>query len=251
MNEMTTLPCSHCGAHVPATVQYCPSCGKPAPSGEATDGSERETLKDAIAPVDVSPPPVEQKPDVRAIVPAPTGLYLDWEPELIALVEEAATLKGTTVEALIRSIVEDELRRFVKKRRGMITLDKATDILGVTKREVVQKINSGELIARKVDGEWMLDKDALGETEKRSGDMAAQLELDLRELANSAGLEGVDLDSLADDSVSATLCYVNQEGVLICPREAWRKLGRKQVLAEAKDAVRRFIRRRDQDLGRI
>lgn len=251
MNETTTSPCSHCGAQVPATVKYCPNCGKPAPSGHEADAGERETLEDAISPAGVSPPPAEVERKAEAIVPAPSGLHLDWEPELIALVEEAATLTGTTIEGLIRAVVEGEVQKIVKKRRGMLTLDQATDLLGGTKREVVQKINSGELFARKVDGEWMIERDSLGEVEKKSGDMTAQLELDLRELANSAGLEGIDFDGLAEDSVSATLCYVNQAGVLVCPREAWRRMGRKRVFTEAKDAVRRYLRRRDRELGRI
>jgi len=250
MSEATTSPCSQCGAEIPADVAFCPSCGSKVADEPDSSAGERDTLTEP-ASVPAEPAPIEAEAPVEAIVPEQPGIVLDWDDELVELVREAAAINRVTVSELIRELVIGEVKTIVAKRRGMISLADAANVLGVTKREIVQRINAGELRARKVDGEWMVDRTTVGETEEKTGDRDAQLELDLRELTASAGLDGLDLDSRTSDSVSATLCYVSQQGVLVCPREAWRKLGHKKVLQEAKDAVRRYLRRRDRDLGRL
>jgi hypothetical protein len=186
-------------------------------------------------------------------VPAPvrSGLVLDWDPELVAVVSEAAKIKGTTVGRMIRALVEPEARKVVLTRRGLMSLAAAAEHLGVAKSEVIAMISSGELKARKIDDEWMIEKASLGGPGMKAGDEAAQTELDLRQLVQASGLQGLETEGAVSDSVSTTLCYVNQEGVLVCPRSVWRRLGRAQVVAEARDAVRRYLRRRDRDAGRI
>ena len=45
--------------------------------------------------------------------------------------------------------------------------------------------------------------------------------------------------------VARTLCFITQDKYLVFPRLAWKRLGHKRVVGEARDAVRRYIRRRD------
>lgn len=261
MSEASIPACPRCGASIPSSLRFCPGCGAAAqPEAGEVDSTQRlhaapaardeapEPAEPAEPERDEAPEPAEPEPEPRA---APKGLVLDWDPELIAVVREAATLKGVSVARLIRDLVEPEARKLVAKQRGLMNLTAAAEFLGVAKSEVVAMISAGELRARKVDGEWMVEKASMGDPEQKEVDMMAQIELDLRQLVQTSGLQALVVDGPASDSLSATLCYVDQDGVLVCPRSAWRRLGRAQVVAEAKDAVRRYIRRRDRDAGKI
>lgn len=245
MSEASIPACPRCGASVPSPLQFCPSCGAPAqPAPPEVDSTQR--LHTTPAARDEALAPAEPAPR-----PAPKGLVLDWDPDLVAVVREAAKIKGVTVARLIRDLVEPEVRKLVAKQRGLMNITAAADFLGVAKSEVIAMISAGELKARKIDGEWLVEKASMGDPEQKEADMMAQIELDLRQLVQTSGLQGIVVEGEASDSLSATLCYVDQDGVLVCPRTAWRRLGRAQVVAEARDAVRRYIRRRDRDAGKI
>jgi hypothetical protein len=255
MSEVTTPACPRCGAPVPSSLQFCPACGA-AVEPEAGTADSTQRLHAAPAALDEarpnSPEPAAAAPLAKTSPSDPAaGPVLDWEPELVAVVLEAAKIKGTTVARMIRELVEPEARKVVAKSRGLMSLATAAEFLGVAKAEVIAMISAGELKARKIDGEWMVEKTGIGDPDRKAGDMIGQIELDLRELVKTSGLQGIAMDGEASESVSATVCYVTQDGVLVCPRSAWRRMGRAQVVAEAKDAVRRYLRRRDRDAGKI
>jgi excisionase family DNA binding protein len=258
MTERTT-PCTHCGSPVSSFEIYCPGCGAPAPTpGDATEDA-RDTL-DGQPPFDAAPDDIvdeaAEAPDEAADAPdeaAPeaAGFWIDWSPEVVAAVEEAARLEGMTAEKLVNTLVLPAVKKIIVSKKGLLTLDQAADRLGITKSEVVKMIASGELKAKKVEGEWKVHEESLRQRASATTSGDDQIELDLRSLAETSGLEGVDFDTDTGGNVSVTACYINQAGVLVCPRAAWRKLGRQQVVSEARDAVRRYLKRRDRELGRF
>lgn len=175
---------------------------------------------------------------------------VEWDPEGLATVRQAAALLGVSLEHLIKAAAEKEAVRVVRSRKGMLDLVAAAEFLGVTRQEVVKLIGGGQLRARRVDGEWMVDEESAREIFHQepvgSEDM---IELDLRELVEANSLSDLETEGDAPETFSLSWCYVNQQGVLICPRAAWRKLGREKVVAEARDAVRRYVRRREEESG--
>jgi hypothetical protein len=255
MSDASIPACPRCGASIPSSLRFCSVCGAPAQPepGEVETTQRLHATPAARQPAEPAPgAEPEPAPDAEPEPPsAPKGLALDWEPEFVAVVREAAKIKGLPAARLIRDLVEPEVRKLVAKQRGLMNISAAADFLGAAKSEVISMITAGELKAHKVDGEWMVEKASMGDPEQKDVDMMAQIELDLRQLVQTSGLQGLLVEGASSDSLSATLCYVDQDGVLVCPRSAWRRLGRAQVVAEARDAVRRYVRRRDRDAGKI
>jgi hypothetical protein len=176
---------------------------------------------------------------------------IEWDPEGLATVRQATALLGVSLDHLVRTAAVQEAARVIRSRKGMLDLAAAAEVLGVTRQEVVKLVGDGKLRARKIDGEWMVDEQSVREHIHQepvgSEDM---IELDLRELVEANSLSGLDADGEAPDEAALSWCYVSQRGVLVCPRAAWRRLGREKVVTEARDAVRRFVKRRDEESGR-
>ncbi len=175
---------------------------------------------------------------------------IEWDPKGLATVRQAAAQLGVSLENFIKVAAEKEAERVVKSRTGMMELNAAAELLGVTRKEVVELVGKGQLRARRVDGEWLVEEQSAKEYfhEEPVGS-EDQIELDLHELVDANALMGLEADGDAPESYSLSWCYVNQQGYLICPRAAWRKLGRQKVMDEAREAVRRFVRRREEESG--
>ncbi len=174
-------------------------------------------------------------------------LGVEWDPKGLATVRQAAALLGTSIEHFVKAASEKEAERVIKSRKGMMDLNAAAEFLGITRKDVIKLIGNGRLRARRIDGEWFVDQESTNEYfhEEPVGS-EDQIELDLRELVEANALMGLETEGNAPDSYSLSWCYVTQHGVLVCPRAAWRKLGREKVVATARDAVRRFVRRREE-----
>jgi len=179
-------------------------------------------------------------------------LTIEWPASGLALVEQAAALSRSSVEEFVRRVAEAEAKRILTSRGALLDLGSAAERIGTTRGEVVRLIGEGKLKARKVEGEWLVDEDGVKDAARREAALESdQIELDLGELVQQAGLAGLALDGDEKSSQGATWCYVSQDGVLVCPRGAWRRLGRKGVLAEAREVVRRYLKRRDREAGKI
>lgn len=244
------ITCPHCDAPLSRDVQFCPNCGAPAPQPRPAESTQPLHTR-SPAPDDDVPDWAREAEDLPTADQEDSGLRLDWESELRSMVEEAAELEGLTVDRFIRALVEPAARKVLRSKKGVVTLNQAADMLGISRKEVIQMISSGRLRARKVENEWKVEKDSIDQDAKATASREDQIELDLRQIVESSGLMGLEAEGKISNTVSATVCYVNQEGMLVCPRAAWRKLGRDKLLAEAKDAVRRYLRRRDRELGRL
>jgi hypothetical protein len=171
---------------------------------------------------------------------------VDWDPEGLALVRQAAAILGVDLEAFVKSGAEAEAVRVIRTRGGWLGIPAAAERLGLSQKEIVERIGDGRLNAKKIEGEWLIDGADIKETAAKTATSSqAQIELDLTQLVQASGLSGVELDGGAPASLSASWCYVTQAGLLVCPRAAWSKLGREKVVAEAREAVGRFVRRRD------
>lgn len=175
---------------------------------------------------------------------------IDWDPKGLAIVRQAAAQVEISLEKFIKVAAEKEAERIVKSRKGLMDLNTAAEHIGVTRKEIIKLVGEGQLRARRIDGDWLVEQESVKEYSHQepvgSEDM---IELDLQELIEANALMGLEADGDAPESYSLSWCYVNQQGYLICPRAAWRKLGRQRVLEVAREAVRRFIRRREDESG--
>ena len=174
------------------------------------------------------------------------GLVFDWEPELLELVEHAAEQQGLSCEEFILEVVEREARRLLAPEKPLVTLDEAASIFDLPRTEVIRRITAGKLRARKLGEEWMVELD---EAPEKKENPLRQIRRELEQLVKTAGLTGLQTEGEVPDSISTTWCFVNQEQILVCPVAAWRKYGHDRVITEAKDALRRFRRRQDRELG--
>lgn len=173
---------------------------------------------------------------------------IEWDPEGLAKAKQAAAIVGTSLEHFIRGAAEKEADRVITSRKGMLDLNAAAELLGVTRKDIIDKVSEGQLRARRIDGEWFIDRESITElAHQQPSGSEEQIELDLRQLVETNALVGLNTEGDAPNSYSLTWCYVNQAGILLCPRATWRKLGRERVFATARDAVRRFVQRREQD----
>jgi hypothetical protein len=237
MNDHATKRCSSCDSAISAEEVLCTNCGAPTLGGArpTAPGTEAEEV-DLNGPDGVEGGSPEPSP----------GLVLDWEPELVDMVERAAGREGLTREEFIRAVVEREARRALKPPQTKMSLDQTANALGVTRTDVIRKITAGKLKAKKVGDEWMVLMD--GAPEKQE-DPLKRIQRELEALIETAGLTGLKSDGDLPDTVSSTWCFVNRERQLVCPTEAWRRYGRNRVMAEARDAIKRFRKSRDRELG--
>ncbi len=171
---------------------------------------------------------------------------VDWDPEGLAQVRQAVAILKASLEEFIKTAAEAEARKVIRLRGGMMDISAVAERLGAPRGHVVSMISSGQLKARKIEGEWLVEQESVDElTKSDPGDQAEQIELDLRELVRANALQGLETEGDAPSSFSLSWCYINQAGVLVCPRKAWRKVGREKVVTEAKSAVRRFLKRQE------
>jgi excisionase family DNA binding protein len=267
-----TKHCTHCGEVIPEISVFCRTCGA-TQSSPLDDGHRTARLHGSAGPRafgdDEGGDESQGEPATRGTDPEaatfgyepldtagldaapPAGLYLDWSPAVVTVVEEAAGLEGLDAQTFVERLVLPTAQKIVATRRDLMSLDEAAELLGIARREVVQMIGSGRLRARKVDGDWRVEKSSVQERGGAATNVDDQIELDLRALVQTSGLAGLETDGPVAQSAAATICYVSQAGVLVCPRAAWRSLGRERIVAEARDAVRRYLRRRERDGGRI
>ncbi len=175
-------------------------------------------------------------------------LTIDWNFKDLAKVKQAAVMLDLSLEEFVMRTAIQEAENVIKSRSGVLSLAAAADFLGVSRGEVIKLISAGNLRAQKLDGEWFVDKESARKACRAEGiEDNDQIELDLRDLVDKTGISGLETKGKLADTASLTWCYVDREGILLCPRAAWRKFGRDRVMAEAKDAITRFIRRRDRD----
>lgn len=175
---------------------------------------------------------------------------IDWDPKGLAMVRQAAAQLEIPLEKFIKVAAEKEAERVVKSRKGLLDLAAAAEHLGVTRKEVVKLVGTGQLRARRIDGDWLVEEASVKEFSRQEPVGSEEMiELDLQELVEANALMGLEEGGDAPESYSLSWCYVNQQGYLICPRAAWRKLGRQRVLDEAREAVKRYVRRREDELG--
>lgn len=178
----------------------------------------------------------------------PMVVTFDWAADRVALVKQAAAQSRLTFEGFVRKAAEAEAARVLKSRKDLMDLNAVAAYLGVARTDVVKLISEGRLVARKIDDEWMVDKaSANAVNDQNAAEDLNQIALDLRAMVGEAGLTDLDETGVAPESLSASWCYVGQDGVLHCPRAAWRSLGRDGVLREAGDAVRRYRRRKERE----
>ena len=246
-----TTPCPHCATPVTAFEQYCPSCGMLVPSGpkvadEPTGGAADTTLRlPASSPGSVSGASEAEPATPEPLPPTSGATILDWEPEFVAKVEEAAKTAGKSLASFVRIAVQKEVALVTQVNRKRVTLDQAAVQLGTGRREVVALVSAGKLVARKIDGEWMIDQEQLDALDSKPRDETEGIARELEQLVAQAGLKGVITRGNAPEDAAATLCFVSQDAYLVFPQRAWKRLGPKGVMAEARDAIRRYVKRRD------
>jgi hypothetical protein len=245
----TTTPCPHCGIPVTAAERYCPSCGMPTPSdtdaaGGTAGGKPAPTQRQQTSPSGLAADPADPAtPGAEAHTSGAT--VLDWDPGFVAKVEEAAKTAGTSFASFVQIAVAKEVALIAKANKKRVTLDQAAALLKIGHREVVGLITDGKLCARKIDGEWMIERDDLDALDSLPVNETELLARELAKLVEKAGLKGVITRGDAPESASATVCFVTRDAYLVFPQRAWKRLGPKQVITEARDAIRRYAQRRD------
>jgi hypothetical protein len=174
---------------------------------------------------------------------------VEWDPQGLATVRQAAAILGVPLEVFVKSGAEAEALRVIKTRGGWVDIPTAAERIGVPRGQIISMIGSGQLVAKKIEGDWLIDGASLETLRVEQGaDEMEQIELDLQQLVQTNGLQGLELDGEAPLSLSLSWCYVTQAGVLVSPRALWRRLGREKVVGEAREAVRRHLRRDERSL---
>lgn len=280
MSSEAPRQCELCEELVPPNATFCPICGtqsatekveeEPVPASAVSPPPEEATVEeveeepreereaaaaepaeeeaseeeDGLAEGSVTEPEASDDDGIAQTEPAgSSGLVLDWEESFMRLVEKAAEMEGLATEAFVRDAVEDEVKKLLAPPKTLLDLDSAAHALGAPRSDVVKRISEGRLKAKKIDGKWMVQIDGgVGALKKRE-DPNKVIMRELEAIVRDAGLNGVETDGDVPDSISTTWCFVNQERILVSPTAAWRRFGRNRVIAEAKDAVRRYKRR--------
>lgn len=171
---------------------------------------------------------------------------VDWDPQGLATIRQAAAILGVSLEDFVKSGAEAEAARVIRTRGGWLDIPDAAEKLGVPRGEVVSMIGSGLLVAKKIEGDWLIDGESIKQQlAGQPADESEQIILDLQQLVQVNGLQGIEIDGEAPLSLSLSWCYVTQAGVLVSPKALWRRLGREKVVNEAREAVRRHLRRKE------
>jgi len=173
-------------------------------------------------------------------------ISIEWEVEALAKIREAAAIVGLGPEAFIRKAADRQAKRVRAARKGLLSLDAAAEYLGVSRGEIVKLISAGKLGARKIGSEWLVvQQSAQAAAQKDRKIDYDMIDLDLEDLVGALGLAGLQTEGDVSDQLSASWCYVDRQGVLVCPRTAWARLGRDQVMNAAREVAKRFVRARD------